>query len=141
MQKQHHASSATSMKFQAMHKMHMRSSTIHPVDLAAALRQFADTEEMSQRDLAELGGVDQSTISRVMTGNYGRDGWKAAMTILGLGSVIRSLDGSYSTPDLPELIDLLSEEMAKELQASSPDRVVEIRDLQERVTELQARSR
>ncbi len=107
------------------------------MDLDAALRQFADQTGFSQRQLAEMAGVDQATISRAMTGNYGRDGWRAAMKILGLNQVIRRIDGSYSTPTIADLVEMLSKEIAQERETSSPNRIAEIRELQELVTGLQ----
>ena len=107
------------------------------MDLAEALRQFKAENDLSQEQLAEIAGVDQSTISRALAGNYGRDGWRAAMLILGLDKVIRSTDGTYSTPELADVVAMLGDEMAKESKTGSPERIAEIRDLEKAVARIE----
>lgn len=107
------------------------------MELSEALRRYLEASGETQTDLAARLGVDQSTISRALAGNYGRDGWRAAMTALGLTRIVRNIDGDYIAPDLDILVDMLGDEIAKEAETAGPDRIGEVRDLQKAIADLQ----
>ncbi|MEM9521598.1 MAG: helix-turn-helix transcriptional regulator [Actinomycetota bacterium] len=111
------------------------------MELAEALRRFKAENDLSQEQLADIAGVDQSTISRALEGNFGRKGWPAAMKILGLEKVLRAADGSYSTPEFTDVLEMLGNQMAEESKTGSAERVAEISEIEETIARIERLSR